>query len=312
MPSSPRERVLASGTEQRLSEFLRAVGALAGARMEAVLGLTARSESAALLSGKMLRSRLAGRLALAVAPAGRAEEIQRAAAAVELVHTASLCHDDVIDNALLRRAQPTLWRMIGASGAVLIGDLLLCEAVGLLLEARRLPLIRAFMDRVREVCFTEARQELQLRGQALDVDTCLALARGKTGALFAFAAEVCGGDDTPLGEALAEAGYCIGTAYQLGDDLLDVSGSEQAAGKTLGTDQQRSKFTLPQASADGRRLVRHHVDRLCRQAQAALAAWPEARMAVAEFLTEDLQPVLERFGDEEDLRQPVAGQDRSL
>ena len=293
---------MALGTEPWLAEFLGKVRALASERMQGVLALTGRPDSTALLSGKMLRSRLAGRAAHAVTPPGRMDHIVRSAAAVELVHTASLCHDDVIDNALLRRAHPTLWRMVGASGAVLIGDLLLCEAIDLLLEMHELPPVRSFMDKVREVCFTEARQELQLRGQPLDEPTCLALARGKTGALFAFAAEVCGGDGPALAAGLAEAGYCIGAAYQLVDDLLDVSGCEQAAGKTLGTDEKRRKFTLPHASADGRRLVRENIDRLCKEATAALRAFPAAREAVKLFLRNDFQPVLERFDREKDLQ----------
>ncbi|MHC4295005.1 MAG: polyprenyl synthetase family protein, partial [Planctomycetota bacterium] len=82
-----------------------------------------------LLPGKMLRTRLAQRLMECESVRIEAGVLKILCAASELVHTASLCHDDVIDNALIRRSHPTLWWSSGASAAVLIGDLLLCEAI---------------------------------------------------------------------------------------------------------------------------------------------------------------------------------------
>ena len=104
-------------------------------RLERVaVSVGAQADLSRLVSGKMLRSRLADRLVPACS--GRPSDlcVARLAAAVELVHSASLCHDDVIDNAVLRRAAPTLWRRTSESGAVLIGDMLLCEAIDLLLS----------------------------------------------------------------------------------------------------------------------------------------------------------------------------------
>ncbi len=246
-----------------------------------------------LMPGKMLRTRLAARLVPRGATRPDHAVLRSACAAIELAHTASLCHDDVIDNALMRRAMPVLWRATSTSSAVLIGDLLLCEAIELLLNEGGGRHLELFVSKVREVCVAETEQELKLRGKGLDEETCLQLARGKTGPFFAFVGRVCG-DEHALSLALEEAGYRIGTAYQLADDLLDVTGSERVSGKTLGTDLGRGSFTLAQDPADGSRIVREHVARLCRSALSCVAEWPEVKDALAQYLVHDLQPVFDR------------------
>ncbi len=239
---------------------LEAQAFLEGARLQidACLADAARAAGlpvrpSQLLPGKMLRTRMAARLSTRLTVP--VETLQHVCAAVELTHTASLCHDDVIDNALVRRGQPALWRASSRSGAVLLGDLLLCEAMGLLTGTDGGRLVRPFLAKLRETCAAEAEQELRLRGREVGRDVCLRIARGKTGPLFAFVGLAAGGADAALSAALEEAGYRVGTAYQLADDLLDVEGCEEAAGKTLGTDVARRKFTL--AQEPGPRPKRH-------------------------------------------------------
>lgn len=246
------------------------------------------------LPGKMLRTRFAAQLVTA-GLCVRTATLERVCAATELIHTASLCHDDVIDNAVIRRFRPTLWRETSPSGAVLIGDLLLCEALDLLLDAENGRYTRAFVAKVRELCSAEAEQELVQRGEQLDEPACLRIARGKAGSLFAFIGEVCGGDDAELSAALEEAGYAIGAAYQLSDDLLDIVGDEDVAGKTLRTDAERRKFTLPHVSEERGALVWRHVAALCGAARSSVAAWPEIQNALEQFLACDLQPALDRI-----------------
>ena len=125
-------------------------------------------ERAQLLSGKMLRTRLAARLADCDSLQANRLTLERACAATEMVHTASLCHDDVIDNSLIRRARPAFWRSTGSSKAVLVGDLLLCEAVDLLLDTEDGRYVGAFVAKVREVCTAEAEHEIKLRGEQVD------------------------------------------------------------------------------------------------------------------------------------------------
>lgn len=131
------------------------------------------------------------------------------------------------------------------------------------------------------------------RGRPMDRETCVWLARNKTGPLFAFAASVCGSDDKTLFAVLEKAGYDIGTAYQLADDLLDSVGEEGVVGKTLGTDWQRQLLTFAQCSDEGTRITQELVGGLCSSALEELAAYPGAQEAMRVFLACDLQPVLE-------------------
>ncbi|MHC4563324.1 MAG: polyprenyl synthetase family protein [Planctomycetota bacterium] len=275
--------------------FVTDVSDLIKRRTADLLGCTGgKLDAEPLRPGKMLRTRLAGRLVDGNPDVLKGHPIPAACAAIELIHTASLCHDDVVDNALIRRSVPTLWRAAGQSGAILLGDLLLCGAVELLLETGGGDYLPAFMAKVREVVEAETEHELVWRGQPLDEDTSLRLARGKTGPLFAFVASVCGGDDRGLCAALEEAGYRIGTAYQLADDLLDIVGDEGVVGKTLGTDSAREKSTLSQGQARPDRVICKHVVRLCSSALELLDPYPRQRQAVVDYLTRDLHPVLNR------------------
>jgi geranylgeranyl pyrophosphate synthase len=251
------------------------------------------AERAELLApGKMLRTRLAARLACG-AGVDSSPALEAACAATELVHTASLCHDDIIDRAQVRRGRPALWCVDGATAAVLFGDMLICEAFALMAAANGGRHVQAFAARVREVCQAEAEQELLL-GQQLEEATYLRLARGMTGPLFAFPACVSGGEDGALSAALDEVGYRIGTAYQVADDLLDVAGSEQSAGKTLGTDARRRKFTLAGSTLDGRERACRCVAELCASALELLEPWPAVRGALSDFYAHELQPAFDR------------------
>lgn len=273
-----------------LARVRRAVGARA---KKATSSLTEPWAVGPMLSGKMLRSRLGARLFANGAPVNEST-LQAVCVATELVHTASLCHDDVVDNSLIRRSLPTLWRIVGSSGAILIGDLLLCEAMALLMETEKGRLTRRFLTKVTEMVEAETQQELVYRGKQVDMETCLQLARGKTGPLFAFVAGICGGEDETLCGLLEEAGYRIGTAYQLADDLVDILGTECTVGKTLGTDLIRGKFTLPQIGDAGERAARKSISELCISAVELLNDYPKTRDGLREFLCQDLQPVLEQ------------------
>lgn len=280
---------------QKAEEFVADVGRLTVRQAGRAIGLTGgRFDAENLLSGKMLRTRLAARLFEGQAAQVGRTTLVSACAAAELFHAASLCHDDVIDDGLTRRGRSALWAATSRSGAVLIGDLLLCEALELLREAQGGRYLGLFMRQIREVLEAEVRQELVYRGRRLDAKTCVGLSRGKTGALFAFVGGVCGGEDETLARALLEAGYGLGTAYQLADDLLDVVGSERRSGKTLGTDRRRGKFTLAQVGESGRGMTQERVRKLCAGAVDCLHGHPPAREALKEYLLCDLMPVLDR------------------
>ena len=241
---------------------------------------------------KMLRTKMAARLTknhFELNP----KTVEYYCAATELVHTASLCHDDVIDASLIRRAAPTLWRRTGQSAAILIGDLLLCQGIDLVLSLEESDkYLKNFIFKAKETCAAEAEQELIRRGRVLDKHTCISLARRKTGSFFSFIGYLCGGDNLQFSLALEEAGYRIGTAYQLADDLIDIYGQEHLSGKTLGTDTARGKFTMADANSDSD--IRVCISKLCQSALDILNDWPFAREALDEFYMRDLQPVLDK------------------
>jgi len=105
-------------------------------------------------------------------------------------------------------------------------------------------------------------------------------------------AETCGGDDQELSNALCEAGYIIGTAYQLADDILDAKGSPEQSGKSHGSDSARNKTTAVTANSNNGRDPILFVEDLCRKAEDILSPWPDVQSAWREFMTRDMQPAL--------------------
>jgi geranylgeranyl pyrophosphate synthase len=243
-------------------------------------------------NGKMLRSRLIFR----VGPAAQApyQTLLHAAAAVEMVHAASLLHDDVIDGGYLRRGAPTFWVERGISGAILVGDMMLFKAVELTCAVEDVRLTSLLVRLTGEVCDAESEQELILRGKTPNWENAVRIARRKTGALFAFAAGACGGADATLIATLTESGYAIGTAYQLADDILDSTGTEQVSGKSMGSDEARGKTTAATVDPNLKTQAVAFVEDLCAQAEAALADWPVILGGWQSFMAEDMRPALKK------------------
>jgi geranylgeranyl pyrophosphate synthase len=243
-------------------------------------------------NGKMLRARLV----LRVGPATGASysTLLRAASAVELIHAASLLHDDVIDGGFLRRGAPTFWVDRGIPAAILTGDLLLFKAFELIMPVVNGELVQPLIRLTGEVVEAETEQELVVRAHPSDWETCVRIARRKTGPLFAFAARAAAGDDTNLQDALLEAGYRIGTAYQLSDDILDATGDSAAAGKTLGRDAARDKSTAARVQIPKDVDPINCVRTLCDESSALLSDWPEVRAAWDNYVHRDFRPALDR------------------
>ena len=243
-------------------------------------------------NGKMLRSRLIFHMG----PAAKVphDTLLHAAAAVEMVHAASLLHDDVIDGGYLRRGSPTFWVERGISGAILVGDMMLFKAVELMCHVEDGRLTPLLVKLTGEVCDAESEQELLLRGKAPNWENCVNIARRKTGALFAFASGACGGNDAALTATLVESGYAVGTAYQLADDILDATGSEEDSGKSLGSDEARGKTTAARLDAAQAGEAVAYVDLLCQQAEAALLPWPAIQQAWRAFMNADMRPALKK------------------
>ena len=282
-----------SPDSQRIEQQLDEVRALmANSLSDTVLRHLASDCKTLVGSGKMLRARLI----LRVGPGAAVPHLNlvHAAAAVEMIHAASLLHDDVIDGGFLRRGVPTFWVERGIPGAILVGDLMLFKALDIVSEVEESRLTRQLIKMTGEVCDAESEQELLLRNAEATWENCVRIARRKTGALFAFAAYACGGHDLQCSEALSEAGYIIGTAYQLADDILDAKGSPESSGKSHGSDEARHKTTAVSANNDNQRDPIAYVEELCQRADALLNPWPKVQYAWREFMTHDMQPALYR------------------
>lgn len=247
------------------------------------------SDVVGLSFGKMLRTRLACSVT-DDNPQGWSSGLDFVCAAVELIHTASLFHDDVIDGASLRRGKPTLWKKFSPSGAVLLGDVIYCRSLMLLIESEGRAHLKSFVEKVHEVCMAESEQELLTRGAPCDFDASVRIARYKTGPLFALVGRCCGNGDVALTKALEEVGYGVGTAYQLADDLIDEVGDCGAAGKTLGTDRLRNKHTLAQQSDSSQKKIREAIYSVCDASIRLLDPWPKKQEGLALYLKETLFP----------------------
>jgi octaprenyl-diphosphate synthase len=167
---------------------------------------------------------------------------------VELIHLATLVHDDIMDEAERRRGQPTVNARWGNSLSVLLGDCLFAHALRLSANFENPQINRAIAQTATTVCSGEMIQTQRRFDLKLRVEDYLRIVQMKTGSLFATAAELAGlinNADADSVEALRSFGMHLGTAYQIYDDCLDLAGSEMVTGKTLGTDLRKGKFTLP-------------------------------------------------------------------
>jgi geranylgeranyl pyrophosphate synthase len=179
----------------------------------------------------------------------REESLVRAAVAVELVHSATLVHDDLIDGAKLRRGRPTVAAGAGREAAVATGDLLFSRAFAELARNRDPEQLRALSDASSALAAGELLQREDAYASDVAVERYLERCRLKTAALFEAAcrlgALVAVDGTTELATALGEFAGRIGLAFQLLDDVLDVSGPTQRTGKARGTDLLDGTVTLP-------------------------------------------------------------------
>jgi len=167
---------------------------------------------------------------------------------VELVHTATLLHDDVIDQARTRRNQPTMNHLWGNTAAVLMGDFLLSRAF---LAGAELNIPRSgkiLSQTAEQICQGELLQNLRQGDVSLTEEDYLEIIEGKTASLFSAACvlgAVASRANPVLEDMLREYGRCVGMAFQITDDILDITGDDKRIGKTLGTDLGQNKLTLP-------------------------------------------------------------------
>ncbi len=168
-------------------------------------------------------------------------------AAVELLHTATLVHDDLIDGALLRRGIPTLNARWSPPATVLTGDFLFARAAKLAADTDHLPLMKAFSETLATIVNGELTQMFSSRG-LIERDNYYKRIYAKTASLFEMtsrAAAMVSPVDEDLVESMRDFGYQIGMAFQVVDDILDFNGDQAAVGKPVGSDLLNGLVTLP-------------------------------------------------------------------
>jgi octaprenyl-diphosphate synthase len=176
------------------------------------------------------------------------EHATRLGVVVELIHTASLIHDDVIDNAVMRRGIPTINSRWGNRTSILVGDHVYAKVMNILAEQGNLEIMRTVSDAACRMTESEAAQSLCRDRVDITEEEYLAIVAGKTASLMSCACRigamlgtVCNGEADILGDY----GLNLGMAFQITDDVLDIVGDEDKEGKSLGNDIREGSLTLP-------------------------------------------------------------------
>jgi octaprenyl-diphosphate synthase len=167
---------------------------------------------------------------------------------VEIIHTASLLHDDVVDEADLRRGNPTANSLWGNATVVLVGDYLYSNALKYAVSFNNLKIIKALSSAITCMTDGELIQLEKTSDISITEEEYLRIASGKTGALFSEACRIggiLGGVSEEQEEAIASYGMNVGIAFQMMDDILDYGADEGELGKKLGKDLEEGKITLP-------------------------------------------------------------------
>jgi len=247
-------------------------------------------------SGKRLRPTLVAMAARALGPVNEAHVT--AAVIIEMVHLATLVHDDVMDEAEIRRGQPTLAANWGNEIAVLFGDCLFAQAVKLAASFPTPEVCRAVAAATNTVCTGEILQTRSRQNFTAARREYFRVIEMKTAELFTLSCDLAAflnGAPAKQRGALREFGAAFGTAYQVYDDCVDLFGTEALAGKSLGTDLAKGKLTWPVLLAWERAGA---ADRL--RLEKMIADWqPENLPAVNELLAryETLEPSLAVIGE---------------
>ena len=196
--------------------------------------------------GKRLRPALV--LLMAGALGYRGEEHFNLAAVVEFIHTATLLHDDVVDESTLRRGRATANEVFGNPASVLVGDFLYSRAFQMMVEVGNMRIMQTLAEATNVIAEGEVLQLMNMHDAALSEEGYLRVIRSKTAKLFEASARLAAllAQSSPAVEQhCADYGQALGTAFQVIDDVLDYDGEVLEMGKNLGDDLREGKVTLP-------------------------------------------------------------------
>lgn len=167
---------------------------------------------------------------------------------IEFIHTATLLHDDVVDESSMRRGRQTANALFGNAASVLVGDFIYTRAFQLIVQVGDMRIMRILADATNVIAEGEVLQLLNMHDPDVSEERYLQVIRSKTAKLFEAAAQIgalAAGASAADVEAAAEYGRSLGTAFQLIDDVLDYSGNAEEIGKNVGDDLREGKPTLP-------------------------------------------------------------------
>ncbi len=197
------------------------------------------------------------------------DKARELAAVIEFIHTATLLHDDIVDESSMRRGKQTANAVFGSAASVLVGDFLYSRSFQMMVEVGSMQVMQVMAEATNVIAEGEVLQLLNVGDPDTDEESYLRVVRYKTAKLFEAAARVgaiLGGATTADERALADYGMHLGTAFQIIDDVLDYSGDASETGKNLGGDLAEGKPTLPLIYAlrngndDERRIIRDAIE----------------------------------------------------
>ncbi len=230
-----------------ISIDIRAVDTVIRARLESDVALiNSVAEYIVAAGGKRLRPAVL--ILMARALGYRGEKHVDLAAVIEFIHTATLLHDDVVDESDLRRGRPTANSIFGNAASVLVGDFLYSRSFQMMVDAGSPRVMCIMADATNRIAEGEVLQLLNIHDPSVNEDRYFDVVQRKTATLFeagARIAAVIAGASAAVEEQCASYGAALGKAFQIIDDVLDYSGDSEAIGKRLGDDLREGKMTLP-------------------------------------------------------------------
>ncbi len=242
-PATPMDRLM-DLLRPELAEVERLLAERAASPVATIPDLSSYLIAA---GGKRLRPVLTLAAARAVGGMG-SDAVCKLATAVEFIHTATLLHDDVVDDSDLRRGKAAAKNVWGASASILVGDFLFARSFSLMTETRDLRILDILSRASCVIAEGEVRQLAAIGKPDLAIGEYMAIVEAKTAALFEAAARAgayTATNDDAIADAMGEYGRRLGRAFQIVDDLLDYGGLTAVIGKSVGDDFREGKLTLP-------------------------------------------------------------------
>ncbi|MES2942336.1 MAG: polyprenyl synthetase family protein [Pseudomonadota bacterium] len=230
-----------------IADDMREMDAVIGRRLKSDVPLVSQiSQYIIAAGGKRLRPALL--LLMCGALGYRGEQRFNLAAVIEFIHTATLLHDDVVDESTLRRGRATANEAFGNPASVLVGDFLYSRAFQMMVEAGDMRIMQTLAEATNVIAEGEVLQLMNMHDASLSEDGYLRVIRSKTAKLFEASSRLAcllAKADSGIEQSCSDYGQALGTAFQVIDDVLDYDGDVHEMGKNLGDDLREGKVTLP-------------------------------------------------------------------